>query len=555
MKLLNKYTLSWIIIFAAIILPVIILATYSFSRLERNISATIYKEKTAIASLSSTILKERFERMEDLSVSIATRVKFSECLCTNKWEEAVAIVNDIPNNFPFIERVFITDTSGILLGDVPKAVPSVHGMDFSHRDWYKGVRRVGTTYISEVYRRKASPAYNVIAVATPVRSSANSAVICGYLVLQIRLETILEWSREIEPGKKGSVSIIDHHGNIAASAELDPKKEITKYNDAFILKKLRNGENGIDVFKNDTTGSNNLIAYETVDKFGWGVLIQQPEDEAYAEMHRSLGIIIIIYAIILIISFASAYLIIRNIRNRVKAEKIIRQKSEELEQSNQELEQFVYVASHDLQEPLRTISNFTGLIEEKYAGNSVEDDRYLKYISGATGKMQDLIKDLLDLSRVNNQQMEVIDCNTIVAEVIDSLERSIAESDAIVSVSTLPVVYGSEMGLRQVFQNLISNAIKFSKKGIRPEIQISAEEKDGFYLFTIKDNGIGIEQQYSDRIFIIFQRLHRDTDYPGTGIGLATCKKIISLHKGKIWMKSAPGEGSTFYFTIPVSKV
>ncbi|MES2395019.1 MAG: ATP-binding protein [Bacteroidota bacterium] len=244
--------------------------------------------------------------------------------------------------------------------------------------------------------------------------------------------------------------------------------------------------------------------------------------------------------------------IVRDITERKKSEEEIKQKSEELVRSNQELEQFAYVASHDLQEPLRTIYNFVGLLDKKYSGKTDEEAKeYFKFIVNATFKMQNLIKDLLEFSRVGkNMSFTAVDCNKILKEVIADLDTSIKESNAKITSAILPVLKGNETELKRLFQNLISNAIKFRKKNVLPEITITVEKKEMEYLFAIKDNGIGIEEKHINKLFIIFQRLHSVEEYPGTGIGLATCKKIVTLHKGKIWVESKLGEGSIFYFTL-----
>ncbi|MES2394901.1 MAG: PAS domain S-box protein, partial [Bacteroidota bacterium] len=231
----------------------------------------------------------------------------------------------------------------------------------------------------------------------------------------------------------------------------------------------------------------------------------------------------------------------------------LKQKSEELASTNKELEQFVYVASHDLQEPLRTISNFVGLLEKKYSGiTDTSTVQYFQFIVDAAARMQNLIKDLLDLSRIGrNIIYTAVDSNEVFKEVIANMEASIKESNAKITAARLPVLKGNASELKQLFQNLISNAIKFRKKNVIPEINITVEDKNTEYLFAIKDNGIGIEKQSINKLFVIFQRLNASTEYPGTGIGLATCKKIIDLHHGKIWVESKFGEGSTFYFTLP----
>lgn len=230
----------------------------------------------------------------------------------------------------------------------------------------------------------------------------------------------------------------------------------------------------------------------------------------------------------------------------------VRERTAKLDALNKELEQFVYIASHDLQEPLRTVSNFVGLIQESYSDKLDEDaETYLKFISNATAKMHNLILDLLNYSRVEkNVEFKEIDCAQIVNEVIDDLDASIRESKAKINFDKLPVIVGNDIKLKQLFQNLISNALKFRKSDVAPEIQINCEEKEHEFLFSVKDNGIGIEKQNLGKLFVIFQRLNNASEYPGTGIGLATCKKIVTIHHGKIWIESEFGKGSTFYFTI-----
>lgn len=225
----------------------------------------------------------------------------------------------------------------------------------------------------------------------------------------------------------------------------------------------------------------------------------------------------------------------------------------EVERKNKELEQFAYVASHDLQEPLRTTSSFVELLQRQYHGKlDAKADKYLAFIAQSSDRMKVLIKDLLDYSRIGTQkELATVDCNAVLKTVIADLKVLIEEAGGSVKSDALPIISGYPTEIKLLFQNLVINAIKFRKPIIPPVILISVQNENNFWQFACKDNGIGIQDQHKERIFIIFQRLHTRNDYEGSGIGLSHCKKIVELHGGKIWVESAPGTGSTFYFTIP----
>ncbi len=229
--------------------------------------------------------------------------------------------------------------------------------------------------------------------------------------------------------------------------------------------------------------------------------------------------------------------------------------AEELARSNAELEQFAYVASHDLQEPLRMVSSFTQLLAKRYRGRLDADaDDFIDYVVGGAVRMQHLINDLLTYSRVGRagEGFAPTDCAAVVATACANLRTAIEECGAQVTSDPLPTVAAEAPQLLQVFQNLIGNAIKFHRKDAPPRVHVGARRQEGDWLFWVRDNGIGIEPQYAARIFLVFQRLHGRKEYPGTGIGLAICKKVVERHGGRIWVESEPGRGSTFFFTLPV---
>ncbi|MEO6721025.1 MAG: two-component regulator propeller domain-containing protein [Ferruginibacter sp.] len=250
----------------------------------------------------------------------------------------------------------------------------------------------------------------------------------------------------------------------------------------------------------------------------------------------------------------------RQLKQSTQEEQLARKDAEhankELERKNHELEQFAYVASHDLQEPLRTTSSFVALLQDKYQGQLDEKaDKYFTYILQASDRMRVLIKDLLDYSRIGSkQEVEPVDCDCQLHEVLADLGTAISEADAVITYDAMPVISGYPTEIKQLFQNLVANAIKFRKKDTRPEVKISVKKTKANWEFVINDNGIGIDQKHQERIFIIFQRLHTRSEYAGSGIGLAHCKKIVELHGGRIWIESELGAGTAFHFTIPYAK-
>jgi PAS domain S-box-containing protein len=244
----------------------------------------------------------------------------------------------------------------------------------------------------------------------------------------------------------------------------------------------------------------------------------------------------------------------RDITAKKLAEEALRSNMASLELVNAELREFAYVASHDLQEPLRAVSSYVQLLAQRYKGRLDQDaDDFIFYARDGASRMQRLIEDLLAYSRVGTRKdpFEPIDCEAVLKETLLNLQLAIEDSGARVSHDPLPAVSADRFQLVQLLQNLLSNAIKFRGES-SPIIHIGVEKRKREWLLSVRDNGLGIEEQYFQRIFQVFQRLHGRDEYSGTGIGLAICKKIVERHGGRIWVESTPGTGATFYFTIPV---
>ncbi len=247
----------------------------------------------------------------------------------------------------------------------------------------------------------------------------------------------------------------------------------------------------------------------------------------------------------------------KEIAERKATAEELRKRSEELARSNLELQQFAYIASHDLQEPLRAISGFTELLERRYKGQIDERaDKYIGFIVDGTKQMQQVIQDLLAYSRVQTKAHEfsLIDMNDSLNQALSNLQVSIRDKKAVINVDRLPDIFADGTQITLLFQNLIGNALKFQRPDTIPDIRISSRREGDWWIFSVADNGIGIDPQYTERIFKIFQRLHAKGEYEGTGIGLAICKRIVERHGGEITLRSEPGAGSTFSFSIPTTR-
>lgn len=300
-------------------------------------------------------------------------------------------------------------------------------------------------------------------------------------------------------------------------------------------------------------GTSARVVRTTLDIAGrqWALSFTPTPD--YLAAQRSWAPWLVLAAGLLFNALLGTFLLVLTGRTS-RIEQLVKTRTAELARSNAELEQFAYVASHDLKEPLRMVGSFTELLARRYQGKLDKDaDEYIGFMLDGVRRMQQLINDLLAYSRITRggQALTLTAADAALAAALANLKQAIGESAATVSADPLPPVYANASQLMQLFQNLIGNAIKFRAEAA-PVVHISAQRRSEQWLFSVQDNGIGIEPQYRERIFAIFQRLHTREAYPGTGIGLALCKRIVEQHGGKIWLESEPGRGSTFFFNLPV---
>jgi signal transduction histidine kinase len=304
----------------------------------------------------------------------------------------------------------------------------------------------------------------------------------------------------------------------------------------------------------DYHGNIVLAAHEPLPELGLGIVAKIDISEIRAPFIRA-GLIAGLVTVLVVVIGALLFLKIADaaMRELQALNEMLTVRTDELARSNRELEQFAYVASHDLQEPLRIFSSYAQLLGTRYEGKLDADaDDFIGYLVDGAARMQRLIEDLLTYSRVGTrgESFKMTNCNAIVEQAVENLALAVRESGAKITVEPLPTVKADAVQLAQLFQNIIGNAIKF-RSGDAPFVRISAQKNEDKWVFSVKDNGIGIAPEYQDRIFVIFQRLHVREKYPGTGIGLAIARKIVERHGGMIWVESHPNAGSTFYFTLP----
>jgi signal transduction histidine kinase len=731
----------WLAAFlAAAVLAIAGVSAHRYVALERELTDTALAREASLAALAATILSEKFERLVDIGVSLATRVRFQRLIASERWVEAAQILRRVPEDFEFLDRVFIADTGGTLMADTPE-LPGVRGTNFAHRDWYKGISRDWKPYVSRLYRRTAAPRRDVIAVSVPIRGADGK--VAGLLVLQVKLETFFEWARHIDAGPEDRVLVVDGAGRAAFDsmapmtglAELPPVLPAAHW-------QVR-GSPGAEIVPDAAGGEPTLRSFAPA-AHGWGVVILQPARAAFAardvllrqqlvgtalvaafaiaaillgtqvllerrrtgaerahklelakaqaalarhverlrivhEIDRAiiaaeapqaiagaaigplrelLGVpraivnvfdlatgeaewlaaagrhrirtapglrypirllgdvealkrgepqvidtqtlppgpdtaallasgVKVYMAVPMIaggeligalsfggeqasfpeeqvliarevaaqlgIAIAQARLFERVKRNAEALETGVRERTAALEAANKELESFSYSVSHDLRSPLRAIDGFSRMLLEDHAATlDAEGRRLLGVIRDNSRKMDELIDDLLEYSRLGRKPLEsaAIDMKRLVEEVLAQLPARGGSAPRL-ELGELPPARGDRTLLKQAWTNLLANAIKFSGKREQPLIAVSGREDGAQCVYCVKDNGAGFDMRYQGKLFSVFQRLHGEDEFEGTGVGLAIVQRVIARHGGRVWAEGAVDAGAAFFFSLP----
>jgi signal transduction histidine kinase len=522
---------------------VVLLAAQSYFAIDRELTDFALARRAAIARLATVTLKEKFDRMVDIASALSTRVRFRELVSQGRWAEAIQIFAIARKELPYIDRIILSDAHGVLRAGIPED-PSVIGRSFADRDWYKGVSKERKTYVSDVYQRAAAPQANVFAVATPLRKDDGGIV--GTLVLQVRLDNFFGWTKDVDLGSGGYLFVVDRKGKVAFHPQISPQDAIADFSARPGVQRALKGEHGIDTATADAATGARVVAYEPMQNYGWAVIAEQPARDAFKSRDNQLRRLLIAYVLVVLLCVFVAALATRMTIQRRR----IVERTAQLEAANKELAAFSYSVSHDLRAPVRAVDAFAHMLEEDSASQlDAEGKRRLAKIRDNSRRMGALIDDLLAFASLSRQTLNPVrlDMEAIIGEVWTELG---AGAPARLKTGPLPAARGDRALLRQVWANLLGNALKFSGKREAPEIEISARSETGEVVYCVRDNGAGFDMRYYDKLFGVFQRLHSEDEFPGTGVGLAIVQRIVSLHGGRVWAESKVDEGAKFYFSL-----
>lgn len=528
--------------------------------------------RTAIRT-ADTLDRVLFERFGDIQLFADNRV-----VVEGNPDEKTQKLQQYKKLYWYYSWIAVTDATGRIVaatdlfarpetGDTTKD-SAEGGLDVTQPDWFKKARQRGQVYLLEAQRLPESEGKMVVGFSAPIygRQGDFRGVVTSRVPLE-NLRTILEQEGSLQYGEAHDWLLLDRRGMVIV--EKNPVKGMDSNLSELELSSSRRADRDRDKpgFMEElhqrrqvpvVTGYATTRGYRDFPGFDWTVLVRLDREFVYTPINQLIWTVVGVGGLLItpLAGFGvwASWRLVREHRDLALSRKILEESIAELARSNADLQQFAYVASHDLQEPLRMVASYTQLLARRYKGKLDSDaDEFIGYAVDGASRMQRLINDLLDYSRVTSQGkvFEWVDCNGVLEEVLSNLRVAVEESRAVVTHDPLPTVRADGRQLGQLFQNLISNAIKFCGEE-PPNVHVSAERRPGEWRFSVRDHGIGVDPQYAERIFVIFQRLHNREEYPGTGIGLAICKKIVERHGGRIWVVSQPGQEATFYFTLPI---
>ncbi len=553
----RKYRL-WFVAAALGLSAVIVAAVRSYRAIDEELTQAVLSRSSGVAYLAATTLAEKFDRLTDVGTALATRVRFRELVVAGRWDEAIAILKAVPQDFPFIDRVQLFEPRGSLMAGIPAATKAA---SFAKSEWYAGVSAGWRPYVSAAYLRTDSPQAEVFAVAVPI--FGKDAEVAGILLLQLRLDRFFDWVERIESPRGETIFIVDRAGKLAFHAARPSPPALVDFSDAPGAARALAGRAGVERAYGAFDKEEVIAAHMPVGTHGWGVVAQQPVRLAFGQKDLLLGLLRVAYVLAALLLLMAVYLAARvaGERQRVKEEGAIKaglenrvaERTAQLETANRELEAFSYSIAHDLRAPLRAIDGFSRiLVDEFSAALPAEGQRQLAVVRSNAQKMGRLIDDLLAFVQLTRQPLRrsAVDMRSLVRTCLDELSEERQSRAVEVTVAELPDAQADAALVKRVWLNLISNALKYTRKRPDASVRIGSRPEAAEVAYYVSDNGVGFDMEYVDKLFGVFQRLHRSEDYEGTGVGLAIVAHIVQRHGGRVWTHAEPGRGATFYFTL-----
>ncbi len=546
----------WRLFSTLLLVLALLMGTLAFlvsTQVRRSLEAQAVHQNAVTARLIAPVVQEHFDGLIHYVESFARRPSVVSFVEARDTEGARGHLGDLVAKNPQFNRAFIADPEGFLWSDYPPA-PEVIEQNFAWRNWFKGVSGRQATYVSKVYKRTAPPQPYLVAIATPIRNSRDRTI--GYLVAQHTVDAMIRWLAQIEPSAGGSVALIDHEGVLASRLDDDEGSPLSLASHPLIQKALTR-EQGSEQTVDPVTGEESLISYASIAPIGWVALSRQPITAVLAPiraLQRAIAALTLVtFAVMVIMGFLWLNTIRRYHEALLASNKARDRYLTELSAVNKELEAFSYSVSHDLRGPLRAIDGFSQALLEDYGERvDAEGQEYLARVRAAARRMGQLIDDLLTLSRITRSEVrrEEVDLSNLAGAIALELREQAPQREADFAIEPSIRAQGDPRLLHIALENLLSNAWKFTRNGAGARIEFGRTEHDGKPAYFVRDNGVGFDMAYGDKLFGAFQRLHDAREFPGTGVGLATVQRIVHKHGGRVWAQAQAGEGATFYFTL-----